>query len=57
MIYKKRETSWNKGLTKEDERVRKIMTVNQNESMNNRMPDYQMPQRRGSRWNPTNWGR
>lgn len=37
--------------------LRKIMTVNQNESMNNRMPEYQIPQRRGSRWNPANWGR
>ena len=27
MIYKKRETSWNKGLTKEDERVRKIIRL------------------------------
>ena len=41
----------------ERQSLRKIMTVNQSENMNNRMPEYNMPQRRGSRWNPTNWGR
>jgi len=40
----------------ERQSLRKIMTVTQNDSAQ-RMPDYQMVQRRGSRWNPTNWGR